>query len=43
MVKKTKLCYMDTDRFTVHVKTDDICKDIADDVEKSCYHVESSK
>ena len=29
-----KLCYMDTDSFTVHVKADDIYKDIAKDVEK---------
>ena len=29
-----KLCYMDTDSFIVHVKTDDIYKDIAEDVEK---------
>ena len=28
-----KLCYMDTDSFTVHVKTDDIYKCIAEDVE----------
>ena len=28
-----KLCYTDTDRFIVHVKTGDIYKDIADDVE----------
>ena len=28
-----KLCYMDTDDFIVHVKTDDIYKDIAKDVE----------
>ena len=27
-----KLCYMDTDSFIVHVKTDDIYKDIAKDV-----------
>ena len=26
-------CYMDTDSFIVHVKTDDIYKDIAEDVE----------
>ena len=31
--EKTKLCYMDTDSFIVHVKTDDIYKDITD-VEK---------
>ena len=31
--KKTKLCYMDTDSLIVYIKTDDIYKDIADDVE----------
>ena len=31
--EKAKLCYIDTDSFTVHVKTDDIYKDIAGDVE----------
>ena len=31
--EKTKLCYMNTDSFIVHVKTDDIYKDIAEDVE----------
>ena len=29
-----KLCYMDTDHFIFHVKTEDFYKDIADDVEK---------
>ena len=28
-----KICYMDTESFIVHVKTDDIYKDIAEDVE----------
>ena len=28
---KAKLYYMDTDRFTVYIKTDDIYKDIAED------------
>ena len=28
-----KLCYMDTESFIVHVKTDDIYKDIAKDAE----------
>ena len=28
--ENVKLCYMDTDSFTVHVKTDDIYKDIPD-------------
>ena len=31
--EKTKLCYMDTDSFIVYIKTDDIYKNIADDVE----------
>ena len=31
--KKAKLCYMDSDSFVVHVKKDDIYKDIAEDVE----------
>ena len=30
----SKLCYMDSDSFIVHLKTDDIYKDIAEDVEK---------
>ena len=29
-----KLCYMDTDRFIMNIKTEDFYKDIADDVEK---------
>ena len=32
-VEKAKLCYMDTDSFTVYIKADDIYKDIAEDVE----------
>ena len=31
--ENAKLCYMDTDSFIVHVKTDDIYKDIVEDVE----------
>ena len=31
---KVKLCYMDTDSFIMHIKTEDFYKDIADDVEK---------
>ena len=31
--ENSKLCYMDTDSFIVHVKTDDSYKDIAEDVE----------
>ena len=30
--EKTKLCYRDTDSFTVYIKTGDIKKGIADDV-----------
>ena len=33
MVKNANICYMDTDSFIVHVKTGDIYKDIAEDVE----------
>ena len=29
-----KLCYMDTDSFTMHIKTEGVYKDIANDVEK---------
>ena len=32
--KNTKLCYMDTDNFIIHNRTEDFYKDIADDVEK---------
>ena len=31
--EKAKLCYMDTDSFILYIKTDDIHKDIAEDVE----------
>ena len=31
--EKEKLCYMDTDSFIVYIKTDDIYKDIAENVE----------
>ena len=31
--EKAKLCYMDTDSFIVYIKTDDIHKDLAEDVE----------
>ena len=29
-----KLCYMDTDRFIIHIKTEDFYEDIAGDIEK---------
>ena len=32
--EKAKLCYMDTDNFIVHIKTEDVYKDISEDVEK---------
>ena len=35
--EKAKLCYMDTDSFRVCIKTDDIYKDIAEDVETRFY------
>ena len=31
--ENAKLCYLDTDSFIVHVKTDDIYKDISENVE----------
>ena len=31
---KSKLCYMDTDSFIIHIKIEDFYEDIADDVEK---------
>ena len=31
--EKVKLCYMDTDSFIVYIKTKDIYKDFAEDVE----------
>ena len=31
---KAKVCYMDTDSFIIHIKTEDFYKDIANDVEK---------
>ena len=31
---KAKLCYMGTDSFIIHIKTEDFYKDIANDVEK---------
>ena len=33
-----KLCYMDTDSFIMHIKTDDFYKVIADDVKKDLIH-----
>ena len=32
-VENLKLCYLDTDSFIVYIKTDDLYKDIAQDVE----------
>ena len=31
--EEKQLCFMDTDGFIVYIKMDDICKDIAEDVE----------
>ena len=33
-IKAEQNCYMDTDSFVIHIKTEDFYKDIADDVEK---------
>ena len=43
---KTKLCYMDTDSFIIHIKTKDFAEDIANDVVKwfdTCNYDEDSK
>ena len=48
---KAKLCYMDTDSFVIHIKTEDFYEDIANDVEKwfdssnydECNSVENDK
>ena len=32
--QNAKLCYMDTDSFIIHIKTEDVYKDIANDVKK---------
>ena len=32
--QNAKLCYMDTDCFTIHIKTEDVYEDIPDDIEK---------
>ena len=32
--EKARLCYMDTDSFIMHIKTEDFYKDIGNDVEK---------
>ena len=31
--EKSKLSYMDTERFIIYIKTNDICKDIGENVE----------
>ena len=33
-----KLCYMDTDRLMIHIKTKDVYENIANDVEKDLIH-----
>ena len=35
--EKAKLCYMDTETFIVYIKTEDVYKDIAEDVETRFY------
>ena len=32
--EKARLCYMDTDSFVIHIKTEDFYKDIADDMKR---------
>ena len=41
--ENAKLCYMNTDRFIVHVKTNDIHKDIAEDIETRSLRKEKNK
>ena len=36
-LEKPKLCYIDRDSFIVHIKLDDIYKDIAEDIETTFY------
>ena len=31
---KVKICYIDTDSFIIHIKTEDFCKDISTDVDR---------
>ena len=33
-IKTAKLCYLDTDSFVIHIKTEDFYEGIADDVKK---------
>ena len=33
-----KLCYMDTDRFIIYIKTKDVYEDIPNDIEKYLIH-----
>ena len=37
--EKAELCYMDTGSFIVYIKRNDIYKDIAGDVERSCKNI----
>ena len=44
--EKTKLCYIDTGSFIIHIKTEDFYEDIANDVEKwfdTSYYNEDDK
>ena len=38
--ENAKLCYMDTDSFNVHIKTDDIYNDMAENVNTSNYEID---
>ena len=40
--KKSKFCSMNTGSFILYIKTDDIYKDIAEDVELECHSIERS-
>ena len=40
---RAKLCYMDTDNFVIHIKTEDSYEDIGNDVENVLTHLTMMK
>ena len=38
-INKAKLCYMDTDSFTIHIKTEDFYKDIPNMLKNGLTHL----